>query len=882
MAHDNSLTESGEESSIAFQDIVESSRVIADTASDAIITINEDSRILFVNRAAVNIFGHSIEEMLGSKLTMLMPEYLRHLHRDGLKHYVETGQKHISWNAVELPGLHKNGKEISLELSFGEFSKYGKRFFTGIARDITKRKQDERRLALQHSVAEILAAAPSLAEATPRLLKAICENVGWQFGALWAVATELDELQLVSYWRDESLDTGAEFEATSRESRFTRGVGFPGTVWAGKKPIWIADFASDSFHRSSVAARGNLHSAFGFPVVLGHEVLAVIELFSKEIKEADPLVLGTLLVIGSQIGQFIERKNGEQELVNALKCAHEARVEAEALTKQLGALQRMTDAALAHLSVDEVLEESLNRIREVLKVDTVAILLLETEGDELVAWAAQGLEEEVEQGLRIPVGKGFAGRVVAEGKPIIIDDVSSADVFNPLLRERGIKSLLGVPLLVEGRPTGVVHVGKLEFCHFTNEDVQLLQLAADRIALAIESARLYEVERDARAAAEAANSAKDEFLTILSHELRTPLTPIIGWVHMMQNGILPDADFSRVLSVINRNAYSLKRLINDLLDMSAILSGKMRIEEAPVPVAGVLGESVETMRAYALDSKVKLQLKIADDAAGVIIKGDRSRLNQTFCNILHNAIKFSPAGACVQASLEATGSEAIVNIKDEGEGIPAGFLPHVFERFRQADGSRTRAFGGLGLGLALVKSFVEAHGGIVEAASEGEGKGSMFIVRLPREVEQPDGAKETEYKRDSEGSKRRTRVLIVEDQPDTLEMLAANFETRGYEIIACNSAVEALKVAGREHFDVLVSDIAMPTMDGLQLIKNLRQHKGLERVPAIALTGYASQRDVDAATAAGFDIHLPKPIDPADLAAAVERLLSSKSENFSG
>jgi PAS domain S-box-containing protein len=875
MTADSSLTESGEDSSIAFRDIIESSRIIAETASDAIITINEKSRILFVNRAAVTIFGHSIEEMIGSELTMLMPEYLRHLHRAGLKQYVETGQKHIPWSAVELPGLHKNGKEISLELSFGEFSKDGKRFFTGIARDITKRKQDERRLALQHSVAQILAVASTLAEATPRLLKVICENVGWQFAALWSISIRRDELHLVSYWRHESFDSAAEFEATSRESRFTRGVGLPGKVWADKKPIWVDDFASDSFPRSSVAARGNLHSAFGFPIMLGDEVLGVIELFSQTIRESDPLVLGSLEVVGSQIGQFIERKNGEQELRTALGHAHQARLQAEALTKQLAALQRMTDAALAHLSVDEVLAESLKRIREVLKVDTVAILLLETEGDELVAWAAQGLEEEVELGVRIPVGKGFAGRVVAEGKPIIIDDVGSADVFSPQLRERGIKSLLGVPLLVEGRPTGVLHVGKVELSHFTNEDVRLLELAADRIALAIENARLYEVERSARTEAEAANKAKDEFLTILSHELRTPLTPIIGWVHMMQNGILPDADYSRVLSVINRNAYSLKRLINDLLDMSAILSGKMHLEEAKVPLASVLEESVETMRSYARDSKVNLELKTADEAEGLIVKGDRSRLNQTFCNILHNAIKFSPTGASVLVSLEATEFEAVVSIKDEGEGIPDGFLPHVFDRFRQADGSRTRVFGGLGLGLALVKSFVEAHGGTVEAASEGQGKGSMFVVRLPSEVAQTDGASKPEHKRESE-SKRPTRVLIVEDDPDTLEMLAANFERRGYEIIACNSAAEALKVAGREHFDVLVSDIGMPTMDGLQLIKNLRQQKGLERLPAIALTGYASQRDQDAATDAGFDKHLSKPIDPADLAAAVEWVLSSK------
>ena len=688
MGRDKSLTESPEAPGIAQHDFVESSRIIAETASDAIITINEKSRILFVNRAAVNIFGYSMEEMVGAELTMLMPEYLHHLHRAGLKNYLETGKKHISWVAVELPGLHQSGREIALELSFGEFQKDGQRFFTGIARDITRRKQDEKRLA---------------------------------------------------------------------------------------------------------------------------------------------------------------------------------------------AIQKVTDVALGHLSLDELLSESLNRIREVLNADTVAILLLRKEGDELVAWAAQGLEEEVERGVRIPIGKGFAGRLVAQAQPIIIEDVSKADVYNPLLREKGIKSLLGVPMFVEGRITGVLHVGKLEFAHFTEDDVRLLQLAADRIALATENARLYQVEKTARAEAEDANRAKDEFLTILSHELRTPLTPIIGWVHMMRNGILPDNEFSKALSVVDRNAYGLKRLINDLLDMSAILGGKMRLEKTSVPLANVLSGSVETMRSFAQDSNVHLQLEIAAEAATEMIKGDPERLNQTFGNILHNAIKFSSAGGDVRVTCEASDSEMIVAIKDQGEGIPAEFLPHVFERFRQVDGSRTRPFGGLGLGLALVKSFVTAHGGTVEATSDGPGKGSLFVVKLPREAEHDGKAGRERQRLGLENKENRPRILLVEDQPDTLEMLAAQFRARGYVTIPCNSAAEALQVAGREHFDILISDIAMPTMDGLQLIKTLRQQKGLERIPAVALTGYASEKDAQMAIAAGFNLHLAKPIDPAELAAVVESLLKQNS-----
>jgi PAS domain S-box-containing protein len=871
---DNRSTTPSRDSSASLLDIVESSRVIAETASDAIITIDEASTILFANRATSNIFGYTAEELIGSSLTLLMPEYLRHLHLSGFSNYLATGNKHIPWEAVELPGLHKNGRQIALELSFGEFKKDGQRFFTGIARDISRRKRDETRLKVQHSITDILAVASSLDAAAPKLLSLIAQDLGWQFAAFWLVQPQLNELHSIANWRDESYLGTAEFAEASSQYRLGGDQSFPARIWASKKPLWVADFGADeSFPRAAVAARGNLKTAFGFPVVSADAVLGVIELFSEGNEEPDSAMLATLVSIGSQVGQFIERVNAETERREVLTRAQEARREAEALTEQLAALQKVTDAALGHLGLKELLAESLKRIREVLHVDTVAILLLEREENELVAWAAQGLEEEVELGVRIPVGRGFAGNIVAKTKPIIISEVENADLFNPLLREKGIKSLLGVPMMVEGAPIGVLHVGAFKHTDFKEEQVRLLQSAADRIALAVENARLYQVEQTARAEAEAANRAKDEFLTILSHELRTPLTPIIGWVHMMENGILAQGDSARALEVISRNAANLKRLISDLLDMSAVLSGKMRIEQNSVPLASVLDESVETMRSFARNAGVELKLNISADGRGLIVTGDRGRLDQSFCNVIHNAIKFSPARGVVTVSLETTPSDALVTIKDQGEGIPTDFLPHVFERFRQADGSRTRTYGGLGLGLSLVKSFVTVHGGTIEATSEGVGHGSTFIITLPREGMPGHASDKTALP-----SKRMAAdpvcILIVEDEPDTLQMLDASFRTRGFGTIACGSAAEALDCAGREQFDIIISDIAMPGVDGLQLMRELRARPGFATVPAIALTGYASQTDAKAAISAGFDLHLSKPIDPSDLMAAVNNLIA--------
>jgi PAS domain S-box-containing protein len=870
---ESEMTSQPEDLSQESADFEQSARIIVETASDAIITINQDSKILFVNQAAEKIFGYTAREMLGQELTMLMPDYLRKLHRSGLKNYLETGQRHINWDAVELPGRHKNGAEILLELSFGEFIKHGNHFFTGVARDITKRKRNEERLALQYDVTSIMARAQSVSEASPLLLEAICVNLHCEVAELWLVDRDRNELRFTASWHLPSANV-AEFLETSRNLTFPKGSGVPGRIWATKAPLWLNEIELNEVSgRAEVASRQRLLNVFGFPILLGQEILGVIDLFSREIQQPSEPLWETINAIGSQVGQYIQRKRGEEERLSLLAREQDARREAEAMTRQLAIVQRVTDAALVHLSIEDLLSELLASIREVLNVDTVAILMMEEEGGELVAWAARGLEEEVERGVRIPVGQGFAGNVVATGKPIIIENTEQAELHNPLLREKGISSLLGVPLWVQGRASGVLHVGTLKPARFTTDDVRLLQLFADRIALPIENTRLFEKERKARAEAERVNRLKDEFLAILSHELRTPLTPIMGWLHMMQNGIVSEDDFNKGLNSVSKNSYRLKHLISDLLDMSAVVSGKLRIEQTLVSLGDPLGEAVEMLRPFAIDSNIQLETAPLKETTSWIVRGDRERLLQVFSNLLHNAIKFSPSGSRVNISWETQANTAVIIIKDEGEGIEPEFLPHVFERFRQADGSRTRPHGGLGLGLALVKSFVEAHGGTVEAASAGAQKGSRFTVRLPLQPAYTSSSIAPKWQETATVRPTR-RVMIVEDQPDTLDMLVKTFQGGGFEVLSCPSATEALELSQRTGFDLLISDIAMPVMDGLSLIRTLRQRFDSNTLPAIALTGYASEADAKAALAAGFSVHIPKPVDPVELTRAAENLLS--------
>lgn len=854
------------------RDITESelhhlSRVIAETASDAILTIDDQSTILFANPATEKIFGYLHDEIIGQPLTMLMPDYLRQVHQKAFARYLATGKRHLSWDAISLPGLHKSGREIPLELSFGEFVEDGRRVFTGIARDITERRKLERRLTVQVEVARIMAESESLEDAAPRLLQATCESLGCDMGQLWRLDREGECLRWLAAWQVSSL-AADEFEEASRNRSFVRGVGLPGRIWSSRTSEWIENLINDeNAPRVQFAAKSGLVSAFGFPVMLGQVVMGVIEVFSRDKLAPDPTLLEVMNGVGNQIGQFVERKRAEDERGQLFEREQRARLELEATMERMRQVQTVTEVVLAHLSLDKLLAELIDRVHDAMDVDTVVILLRE-EKDDLVAWATKGLELDVR--IRVPIGSGFAGRVAEQKSPMMIDDIDSADLHTPFLRERGVKSLLGVPLLIEGRVVGVIHVGRLVRRAFTEDDARLLELVAFRVALAIDNARLFEEERAARREAELASRAKDEFLTTISHELRTPLTPIIGWIHMIRNDLLPQKETAHGLEVIEKNSHALKRLINDLLDMSAILSGKMRMEELPLRLGAVVREAIETARPMAATRDVQIELTFGD-WQDENVSGDRIRLGQALVNLLDNAIKFSLPGGVVKVRCENDGDAAVIHIEDAGQGIAAEFIPFVFERFRQEDGSKTRSHGGLGLGLALVKSFVEAHRGSVQVTSAGPGRGSRFTVRLPRR--KGLGVSSEAQTTAQVDVWPRGHLMIIEDDGDTLEMLRATLQSHGFRVTACGSAEETLRVAPESPVDLIISDIGMPAMDGFELIQRLRQLERYETVPAIALSGYASRKDAKAALAYGFNAHVSKPVEPSELIAIVNRLL---------
>jgi signal transduction histidine kinase len=563
--------------------------------------------------------------------------------------------------------------------------------------------------------------------------------------------------------------------------------------------------------------------------------------------------------------------------VRVFSAEQRARAEAEAAATRLARLQSVTDAALAHLSMDELLRELLERIVRMLGADTAAIFLVDVRRGLLVLRAGAGLEA----GRRrdpLPLRSAGSGLVASEGRPLRLDDLAGVQLATDYLQAVGMRALLAVPLRVEGRVLGVLRVAAARPRAFDDGDVTLLQRVGDRAALAIEQARLWEAERAARASAEDANRMKDEFLATLSHELRTPLTAILGWAEVLRRGgSASPAQTSRAIEAIHRNARVQVQLVDDLLDVSRIITGKLGLELRPVTLEPVIEGALEAVAPAATAKGVRLEPFAAGHVT--VLLGDPDRLQQVLWNLLSNAVKFTPPGGRVRVSVEPVATSVRVRVEDTGKGIGADFLPHVFERFRQASGGTTRPHGGLGLGLAIVRHLVELHGGTVAVESEGEGKGAAFIVELPlhRVAAAPASSETAGDEREEVGAPllADVRVLLVDDEADARDLLTVVLERYGAGVTAVASAAEALAVLDRAVPDVIVSDIAMPDVDGRALLRAVRARSSARggQVPALALSAYARGEDRADALAAGFQAHVSKPVRIDALARTIASLI---------
>ena len=448
------------------------------------------------------------------------------------------------------------------------------------------------------------------------------------------------------------------------------------------------------------------------------------------------------------------------------------------------------------------------------------------------------------------------------------------------LGELGVGSYMCLPLMSRERAVGTLSLVRMrDGVKFTQAEVSLAEDLARRIAVAVDNARLHETTEKRREELEQANKSKDVFLATLSHELRTPLNAIVGWTDMMRNGQLAPDELSRAIETIDRNAHALNHLVADLLDVSRIVTGSLKIDSKLIGFASVVEAAIEGARPQCTAKRVVLDVSL--ERVGCV-KGDAGRLRQIIGNLLNNAIKFTPTGGVVTVHITREGGSGKVVVRDSGEGITPEFLPHVFERFRQAENAKAR---GLGLGLAIVKHLVGEHGGTVDASSDGLGKGAAFTVRLPIAAEEAS-ADDLDPGRASMPLSAQPQLagvhaLVVEDDPDGNELITTILERYGARVTSVGTAAAALEALDAERPDILVSDIGLPDSDGIELIKMVRTRAYAKSMPAIALTAYASRQDAAKAIAAGFDAHVAKPVQPGTLGTAVARLIASGRENVS-
>jgi PAS domain S-box-containing protein len=798
------------------------------------------------------------------------------------------------------------------------------------ARDASQRRQAARRLTTQDAVTRALAESRTLHEAAPRILGAVCEHLGWDFGGLWQVDHQGEVLRCAEVWHRPSVCVPA-FEEMSRRLTFRRGIGLPGRVWLGRRADWIPDVATDdNFPRADVAQEGGLHGALGFPILLGDEVLGVIEFFSHEIRQPDEDLLEMLTAIGSQIGQFLERKRAEEaSTANEQRFAGFAHhLPGLAWIKDLeGRYLYANDAALlAFCTTRETLYG--RRDDEIFPPQTAAQF---RENDRLALAHTTGLQTI--ETLEHPDGIVHHSIVAkfpimsATGEPAFVGGIA-IDVTDRLRAEEALRrSQERLELAQRGARVGtfewVIPTGEVTW---TEAEAALYGLTPgafggryeswlnavhpdDRDRAEADAARAVDERtdldtefrvvwpngtvrwiaakgtvfyddagrpvrmlginmdvterKDAEEALREADRRKDEFLAMLAHELRNPLAPIRAGLHLLGRVDHEGAQAAHVREMLDRQVQYLVRLVDDLLELARITRGDIELRRERVELGTAIAGAIETSRPLIDERSHRLAVTLPSSDS-LVLDADPVRLSQVVANLLNNAARYTDPGGRITLSAERHGEEVAIRVADDGIGIPPEMLSRVFEPFTRVDRSSARSHGGLGIGLALVKSLVEMHGGSVSARSDGMGAGSEFTVRLPlaQATTPARSAGDAVPARTSDAGR---RILVVDDNRDAAESLGLLLEMMGHQVCVTHGGAEGLALMRTFEPAVVLLDIGMPDVDGYEVARRIREEGGSRRPLLIAITGWGQVEDRRRARQAGFDHHLTKPVDVHEL-----------------
>jgi PAS domain S-box-containing protein len=819
---------------------------ILEGSLDCIIVIDREGRIADFNRAAEATFQYERDEVLGKEMaSLLIPLQYREQHRHGLKRYVETRKGPVIGKRVELSALRRDGSEFPVELSITPIHVGDAIFFTGYLRDITDRRRAEAERV------ELLAREQRARASLATTLNSIGDAV---------IATDASGLITFMNPVAESLTRWSLDDAAG-------------------KPLRTVFRIVDDRTRKEVESPADRVIRDGVVVGPGNRTVLIardgtqcaIDDSGAPIRDDAGVLTGVVLVF-----RDVTAKAKEEDRREFLTDATPALSSVLDVQKTLSTLARLAVPKLADwCAVDMIGDDpSLSIQVAVAHVDPAKL---------------QRAEDLGKRYPPDPHAKTGVPNVLRTGKsefyPEIPEELLAASAVDAehlrLLRELRLRSAMVVPLTARGRVLGAITFIFAESGRrYTDEDLLFAEDFARRAAIAVDNARLYESEQNARRNAEVANRAKDDFLATVSHELRTPLNAMLGWTRLLRAGDLPQAKHASALEVIERNAVSQAQLIEDLLDVSRIISGKLRLDVQSVELADIVEQALHSLH---LASEAKgIRIAAALDSNAGPFMGDPHRLQQVVWNLLSNAIKFTPKGGRINITVERVDSSLRLSVADNGHGMKAEFLSHAFERFKQADGATTRAYGGLGLGLAISRHIVELHGGSIHVESKGEGHGSTFIVLLPvsplrRETRGTSsrltsvvGTMAFEVRPELKG----LTVLVVDDEEDSRNLVVAVLERCGCIVAAAQSAADALAKIRTEKPHVLISDIGMPGEDGYDLIRQVRAlaHDDGGNIPAAALTAYARAEDRRKALDAGYTMHVPKPVEPAELISVIASL----------
>jgi PAS domain S-box-containing protein len=816
---------------------------LIESADDAIISKTLEGIITSWNKGAQRIFGYTADEVIGKPITILIPE--GHLDEEpAILSRLRAGQHIEHYETVR---VRKDGQLIDISLTVSPIKgPHGQVIGASkIARDITEQRQARR----------------ALDEASERLRLALkAARLGdWS----WDASTDLITMS----------ETALRIFGVPPD---------PYMTWTRMREL----LHEEDRERARLAVEESLadHTDYDIEYRVRRDDNSEVWVSAKGhgIYAPDGTVLGMLGVVQD----ISTRKSTEETLreqAEALRTLHEVGKTISAELDLHKTVQAVTDAAteLTGARFGSFFYNALNE-----------------EGASYRLFTISGAPREALAQFSPPRTTDLFGPTFRGEGVVRIDDVKRDPRYGKKSPYHGmpygdlpVTSYLAVPVVSRsGEVLGGLFFGHPEPAMFTERDEQIVSGLASQAAIAMDNARLYEATKKARAEAERAaaekerlyrqaeesSRLKEEFLATISHELRTPLSAILGWARMLRLGQLTPEQTAKALDTIERNAHAQAQLVDDLLDVSRIITGKLRMDVRPADPNSFIDAAVEAVRPAADAKGVRVQKVI--DTGSISIPGDPVRLQQVVWNLLSNAIKFTPRGGRVQIRSERVNSHLEIVVSDTGQGIPPEFLPHVFDRFRQADQKTSRHHGGMGLGLSIVRHLVEMHGGTVQASSEGEGRGATFTVKLPiTPVYQVDasggrvhpGARELLPPDDATDRLDGLRILVLDDEADTRDLLKQGLEYCGAKVKVVGSAAEAIAELMASVPDILISDIGMPGTDGYDFIRRVRglpPAKG-GKVAAIALTAYTRVEDRLQSLRAGYDMHVPKPVELAELVA---------------